>query len=302
MHEVQDRTWEAERYERPSTIPEALAILDAFAGSVRVIAGGTDLLLELQRTTHRAEILLDLSSIPGICDIALADGTIAISPLTTHRQVLQSSVIQQLGLPLAQASLEVGSPQLRNRATVVGNVVTASPANDTISALVALDATIELSSLTGVRNIPIADFHTGVRTTVMGDNELVTMIRFPALQQNQHGMFAKVGLRSAQAISIIHVTIVLTMQDNTVTNCRIALGSVAPTIILADAASLLVGGRLSPDAIAVWDRTNPKQILTRHEDEGLGNPVYSPSGHVIYQRGRFRQETSNILLLSDILT
>ncbi len=262
MHEVQDRSWEAGRYERPSTIPEALAILNAHADRVRVIAGGTDLLLELQRTTHRAEILLDLSSIPGISDIALADNTIAISPLTTHRQAAQSSVIQQLGLPLAQASLEVGSPQLRNRATVVGNVVTASPANDTISALVALGASVELSSLSGVRNVPISQFHTGVRKTVMRPDELVTKLRFPAMRDNQKAMFAKVGLRSAQAISIVHAAIVLSMNGNVVTDCRIALGSVAPTIILAQAAASLAGKELTQESIdacaqAVADEVQP---------------------------------------------
>lgn len=250
MHEVQDRTWQTARYERPATIEDALAILDTHRDQVRVIAGGTDLLLELQRTTHRAEILLDLSSIPAMDRIGLVDGHISLSPLTTHRQVATSQLIQDAGLPLAQASLEVGSPQLRNRATVVGNVVTASPANDTISALVALGASVELSSISGVRNIPISDFHTGVRKTVMRSDELVTKISFPALAENHRGMFAKVGLRSAQAISIVHAAIVLSMDGDVVTDCRIALGSVAPTIILARAASLLVGNELTADPIA----------------------------------------------------
>jgi len=260
MHEVQDRTWLVERYERPATIEQALQLVNHHRERGRVIAGGTDLLLEIQRKVRAVEYLIDLSAIPGLSDITKNDGFISLGPLTTHRHVVASDLIVSQGLPLAQASLEVGSAQLRNRATVVGNVVTASPANDTISALLALDATVRLESVEGARTIALRDFYLGVRKTVMAPNELMTRISFPALSDTDAGMFAKVGLRSAQAISVIHAAIVLSRSDGVITGARIALGSVAPTVILAESARALVGNELTNDAILACSAATASEI------------------------------------------
>ena len=249
IHQVQDRTWRVERYERPATLVEALEILTRYGERARIIAGATDLLLEMQRKVRKVDVLVDLSAIAGLDTISAEGGTITLGPLVTHRQVVTSAAIRAGGLPLAQASLEVGSAQLRNRATVVGNLVTASPANDTISALMALGATVTLASSTGSRVVPLDEFYTGVRTTVMDAHEIMTEIAFPALSGSWAGMFAKVGLRSAQAISVVHAAIVLERTDSTVTSARIALGSVAPKVVLAHAADLLVGSELTQDAI-----------------------------------------------------
>jgi xanthine dehydrogenase iron-sulfur cluster and FAD-binding subunit A len=250
MHQVQDRTWAVERYERPATLDEALEILATHGERARIVAGATDLLLEMQRKVRQVGVLVDLSAIGGLDEITMDDGTITLGPLVTHRQVVTSDIVKSGGLPLAQASLEVGSAQLRNRATVVGNVVTASPANDTISALMALDATVTLTSSTGTRVVPLDEFYTGVRTTVMSPHEIVTAISFTALTGSWSGMFAKIGLRSAQAISVVHAAIVLERDNSTVTTARIALGSVAPTIVLVEAAELLVGSELTSTVIA----------------------------------------------------
>jgi carbon-monoxide dehydrogenase medium subunit len=250
MHSVQDRTWRVERYERPATLHEALLLVNHHQERGRVIAGGTDLLLEMQRNVRGVDVLIDLSAIEGLADIEEDDGLISLGPLTTHRDVVASELIRNLGLPLAQASLEVGSAQLRNRATVVGNVVTASPANDTISALLALDATVKLASVDGERTIALGDFYLGVRKTVMAPNEIVTGISFPSLTEQDSGIFAKVGLRSAQAISVVHVAIVVSRSGGLVTNAKIALGSVAPTVVLAESGRDLVGKTLTPETIA----------------------------------------------------
>ena len=249
MHQVQDRTWTVERYERPATLDEALNILATHGDRARIVAGATDLLLEMQRKVRQVDVLVDLSAISGLGEITSIDGMITLGPLTTHRQVVTSEVIRAGGLPLAQASLEVGSAQLRNRATVAGNLITASPANDTISALMALDATVTLTSVDGSRVVPLAQFYTGVRTTVMRPDEIMTAISFTSLGGSWSGMFAKVGLRSAQAISVVHTAIVLERTDSTVTAARIALGSVAPKVVLVDAADALIGSELSDAAI-----------------------------------------------------
>ena len=250
MHEVQDRTWAVERYERPATLDEAFTLLATHGERARIVAGATDLLLEMQRNVRKVGVLVDLSAVPGLDEITIDDGTITLGPLVTHRQVVTSDIIRHGGLPLAQASLEVGSAQLRNRATVAGNLVTASPANDTISALMALGATVELTSATGPRVVSLDEFYTGVRTTVMRSDEIMTAISFAELTGSWSGMFAKVGLRSAQAISVVHAAIVLERGKSSVTTARIALGSVAPTVVLAEAAELLFGSELTDSVIS----------------------------------------------------
>ena len=250
MHEVQDRTWSIDRYERPATLDEAAELLDQFGEQARIVAGATDLLLEMQRGVRNVGVMIDLAAIDGLDTVTMYDGVVSLGPSTTHRMVVESSTIVARGLPLAQASLEVGSAQLRNRATVAGNLITASPANDTISALLALGASVDLTSVADTRRVALSDFYTGVRRTVMKPNELMTAIRFPAMGQNDVGLFAKVGLRSAQAISVVHAAIVLTIDDGLVTAARIALGSVAPTVVLVQAADALVGRALDDDTIA----------------------------------------------------
>ncbi|KAA3640491.1 MAG: hypothetical protein DWP92_02945 [Armatimonadetes bacterium] len=249
MHEVQDRTWSVERYERPATLDAVLDLVHTHRSRARVLAGGTDLLLELQRKVRSVEVLVDLSAIDGLGDITLDAGRVTLGPLVTHGDVVASDLIREVGLPLAQASLEVGSAQLRNRATVVGNIVTASPANDTISALLALEATVTLTSVDGERSVALSNFYEGVRRTVMNDNEIVTRVSFKAMGEHESGVFAKVGLRSAQAISVVHGAVVVSWTDGNVTDARIALGSVAPVVVLADAADLLVGGALTDEVI-----------------------------------------------------
>jgi carbon-monoxide dehydrogenase medium subunit len=249
IHQVQDRTWSVDRYERPATLDEATTILATHGEQARIVAGATDLILEMERKVRHVDVLVDLAAIPGLDEITIVDGTITLGPLVTHRQVVTSSAIRTGGLPLAQASLEVGSAQLRNRATVVGNLVTASPANDTISALMALDASVTLTSTRGSRVVSLTDFYTGVRRTVMHPDEIMTAISFTSLDGARSGMFAKVGLRSAQAISVVHAAVVLERSGATVTGARIALGSVAPTVVLVDAADLLIGSELTDEAI-----------------------------------------------------
>lgn len=252
MHEVQLPPLRPSTYVAPTSVEQALELLAA-DGESRVIAGGTDLMIEMsRRACGEVETLIDITRIDGLSEIFLDGGRLHLGPLVTHNQCVNSPLVVEHGLALAQACLEVGAPALRNRATVVGNLVTASPANDTISALVALGANVTLASVRGSRVVELGDFYLGARKTVLASDELVTGISFPVRRTRSRSMFVKLGLRQAQAISVVHLGVRCDFnQDESVADVAIALGSVAPTIVRAtEAEALLVGLPLSDEAIA----------------------------------------------------
>ena len=246
LHEAQRRADPIKRYVAPESLEDALAVLAARGPTARAVAGGTDLLLELSRGARTGiDTLVDLSVLDGLDTIVERDGRVELGPLVTHGDVVGFERMLSVGLPLAQACLEVGGPQLRNRATIVGNIVTASPANDTISALYALGADVTVSSAGGNRRtMPIEEFFTGFRATALEPGELVTGIAFDALGGPRRGVFVKLGLRRAQAISVVHAAAVVTEAGNgTVADLVVALGSVGPTIELVESAVGIARGR-----------------------------------------------------------
>ena len=253
MHEVQLPALAVPRYVCPTSLEEALALVGEYGDRARVIAGGTDLLLELDRRSRSGiEILIDITRLEGL-DAILHDGRrLHIGPTATHNQCVANQDLVTYALPLAQACWEIASPALRNRATVIGNIVTASPANDTISALRVLDCQVTLMSTSGRRTIDLADFHTGVRKTLMRPDEIVTGISVEPLPDDARAIFLKLGLRKAQAISVVHFAAWCRFDGDTVTEARIAVGSVAPTIVrLPEVEAALVGQALDAATVSV---------------------------------------------------
>lgn len=222
-----------QRYLQPVTLEETLDTLDELAGQARIIAGGTDVIVELQRGIRPTTTLIDISALQTLKYVRCSGGWLSLGALTTHNDVQASPDCVQYALPLVQACSEISVPQIRTRATIAGNLITASPANDTITPLIALDAQLVLTSRTGERVIPLQDFYTGVRRTVLQPDELVREIRIPTLNACQRGLFLKLGLRQAQAISVINIAFVLTFDNTVISKARITLGSVAPTIVHA---------------------------------------------------------------------
>jgi xanthine dehydrogenase iron-sulfur cluster and FAD-binding subunit A len=257
MHAVQTAGTRVSAHHQPTTLDAALALIDRLGAAGRPIAGGTDLLLELARGSHRdVGELVDLTRIPGLDSIVDAGDSVLLGPLVTHGQVTASPLIVEHALPLAQACLEVGSAALRNRATVVGNVVTASPANDTISALLALDASVELRSTRGQRSLPIGEFVVGYRATALQPGELVTALRVPKTVAPARAVFAKLANRKDQAISVVHAAIALKFDGEAVSAARLVLGSLAPTVVrVDDAEAALIGRALTDATIAAAART-----------------------------------------------
>jgi len=237
-------------YCAPVQLDEALALLAQHGQAARVVAGGTDLLLEIERGIRKPGVLVDITRIPGLDGISLIDGRVHLGPLVTHSQVVASRLLFDVAYPLARACLEVGSPQIRNRGTVAGNVITASPANDTVAPLRALDAQVTLRSVRGSRTLALADFLLGVRRTALAPDELLVDLDFPALRPDERGTFAKLGLRRSLAIAVVNAAAVVAFDGPFARQVRLAFGSVAPTVVrAAEAERFLAGKQLTEDAI-----------------------------------------------------
>jgi xanthine dehydrogenase iron-sulfur cluster and FAD-binding subunit A len=223
---------------------------DAAPGT-RLVAGGTDLVVEQQRGVKLAAQLIDLTGLRELKYVRREGDEFVLGALITHNDVLASEDLRRWALPLVQACIEVGAPQIRTRATVAGNLVTASPANDTIAPLLALDARLVLASIDGERTVAMSDFYPGFRQTALRADEIVREIRFRALDMRHRGIFLKLGLRRAQAISVINVAIVLGFEGTHVATARIALGCVAPTVVrMRNVEAALAGAQLDAQTIA----------------------------------------------------
>ncbi|MGB2962969.1 MAG: FAD binding domain-containing protein [Anaerolineales bacterium] len=239
-------------YINAASTKQVLKILAEKGEQARIIAGGTDLVLEMRQGSHQEiDTLIDISRIEEYDKITLDQkGWIHLGPTVTHNHCVSSDLIRNQALPLALAAWEVGAPQIRNTGTIVGNLVTASPANDAIVPLIALDAELVLQSLEGQRTISLKDFYTGVRKHVLRPDEIVAEVIFPAMGEDQYGVYLKMGLRKAQAISLVNMTAIISIDGDVVRDARITLGAVAPTIIHAEKAEeFLKGKQLTSDII-----------------------------------------------------
>lgn len=275
-----------QEYINAESIGQILSILAEKKAGARIIAGGTDLVLELRHGQHaRVETLIDISRVEALSRITVEDDYVRLGASVTHNQCLADPNIRKFALPLALASWEVGAPQIRNTGTVVGNLVTASPANDTIVPLYALNAKLLVQSLGSEREIELKDFYTGVRAHVLQPDELVSAIIIPKMARDQKGVFLKLGLRKAQAISLVTMAAVLTLDGDTVTDAKITLGAVAPTIIHAESAEKFLIGKTFTEENILRTAELAKEA-SRPIDDIRGSAVYRQEiTRVLVQRG-----------------
>jgi carbon-monoxide dehydrogenase medium subunit len=239
--------WHA--YHQPTSLSAALDLLAHYQGNARIVAGGTDLVIEAQRGVRPTATLIDISRIHDLRYVRADGDRLTLGGLATHNDVLASPLCRVHAVPLVQACVEVGAPQIRTRATIAGNLVTASPANDTITPLMALGADLVLASASGEREVRLQDFYPGFRQTLLRPDELVREIRFPLLEPEQRGHFVKLGLRRAQAISVINLAVVISFNGDQVQRCRIALGCLAPTVVRAHGTEAYLEGKQLTGAV-----------------------------------------------------
>lgn len=237
---------------RPKVLPEALAMLAEHAPEGKPLAGGTNVIVEMREGHYGGKTLVDLSHLQELRGIQKQDGHILIGGGTTITDLLTHPLIAAHGAPLKECAAVFANPLVRNRATVAGNLVDASPAADTAPPFLALGAEVELVSLVASRWVPLDDFIVGVRKTLIQPDELLRSIRWETPTERSAGAFYKVGLRKADAISVLSVAVMTECDEaGRCVRARIALGAVAPRPIRArDAEASLLGERLTSQAIA----------------------------------------------------
>ncbi|MCL6581939.1 MAG: FAD binding domain-containing protein [Firmicutes bacterium] len=262
-----------EDYVLAASAEEAVAVLEKWAGRARVIAGGTDLLIDLAERRKAADCLVDISGIPELKTISLdSGGNLVVGAAVTHAEAGQSPLVRCHAAALAEAALSVGSPQIRNQGTIGGNLLNAQPAADTAVVLAALDAVAEVLGPGGVRSVPVLSLYSGEvgRSTVDSSREVVTRIVIPAGNAGTGSAFERLAKRRALALPILNCAAVVAVKGGRVAWGRLALGPVARTPFRAVQAEKLLAGLSPADeqglarvADAVAADVNPRESVLR---------------------------------------
>ena len=239
-------------YAAPATLDEAIVLLGEYGDRARLMAGGTDLMQRMQiGEADVPECIVSLRNFAALACINANDDAITIGALATLREVERHEQIRERYAVLAEAAASIGSPQIRNRATLVGNVCSASPAADGAVALVALDASVQIVGSDGETEVPIGDFFIGPRQSCLETSQIVTAIVLPARTWSGSA-YARSGLRRAMDCCVASAAAALTVgDDGTIGEVRVALGALAPTPIRVPAAEeALTGQALSEELLS----------------------------------------------------
>ena len=233
-------------YFEPATLGEAVALLGRYQGRAQPLAGGTDLLVEIKEQLRRADCVVNIKRIPGISALRFSpDAGLQIGALVTAREIELSQFILKHYISLAQAARELGSIQVRNRATIIGNVCRASPSADTLPPLIADGAIAKIYGPGGERSVLLEEFFEGPGKTSLKADELVTEIVVPPPPPHTGKVYIKHGRRKAMELATVGVAVSLTLDSDV----RIVLGAVAPTPIRAGRAEALLRGKTLNDEL-----------------------------------------------------
>ncbi len=248
----------------PKSLDEAIRHLSEHP-ELRPVAGCTDLLVADPQVIDALPGVMDLLSVPELRGIRWVGETLEIGSTTTFAEIGSSKTVQQNFPALAEAARQIGGWQIQNRATLGGNMANASPAGDSLPALLALDAAVVLVGAGGERTMAYSEFHTGYRETAVQPGEIIGRIRLPRPRPDTVQLFRKVGTRKAHAISKIVVALVSRVEDGKIAEYRLAAGSVAPipvrfpsveeTVVgrVADGETADLAGRLAAEAVEPID-------------------------------------------------
>ena len=221
------------QYFAPQKIEEVLKILSKYGKEIKIIAGGTDLLIQYYDRLYEVNGWLDLKNISELKNIRINKNEMEIGAMVTHTQLEKSGDVQKYFPVLSKAAADIGSPQIRNRGTVGGNIVNASPAGDLLAPLMAYNAQFKLQSNQRETIVPAEEFFIGPKKTILKSDQLLTQIILPLPEERTYGCWIKIGKRKALIIATITLALAVEMAEDkkTVKDVRTCLGSVAPTPI-----------------------------------------------------------------------
>lgn len=235
-------------YKFSNKLDEIKEILSHYGPDAKILAGGTDLILELRRKPKNyPKTIVDISFLQELDGIFENSNHIIIKPLSTHTKICKSDIIKNNAFLLCEAASQVGSLQIRNRGTIGGNIMNAAACADTVPPLIALNAEITLQSKNGIRNFQLSDFFIKPYKTKANPEEILTEIKINNLPKNAKSAFVKLGRRNALSISRLSVAAVLLQdQDGKIIDARIVPGAAFPTWQrVLEAEQMLVGQKPS---------------------------------------------------------
>lgn len=267
-------------YLEPASIDEVIDILKTNAGKAKILAGGTDLVVQMKQGTQKPDIVIHIGGITALEGILPeAGGGLRIGTLTTMRTLERSPLLQGGYDVLRQGAAQVSCPQIRNVATLGGNSCNGIPSADSVPSLIALGAQALVRGWRGERKIPMEAFHRGPGQTVLEADELLLGFEIPPPPPSTGGSYLKYTPRGTSELSVVGVAALLTLdpQDETCRQARIALGACAPTPMRAkQAESILVGNRLNDSLIAM--------AAEKASEEARPNPGISVRASASYRR------------------
>jgi CO/xanthine dehydrogenase FAD-binding subunit len=242
-----------QQYQVMSSLADTIGLLAESGGRARVVAGGTDLMVQVERGRIVAPLplLLDVSRLEELREITVEDGYLGIGGATTMTELAESPLVRRHAPALAEGAAAAASWQVRNVATVGGNVMNASPAADTLPPLAALGATAEMAGPAGRRRVNVADLASGPGRTQAGPDEVLARILVPLIAAGDGQAFLKLGRRQALSVSVVNVAAQVRLEGALVRQARVALGAVAATVVVSKAASEILEGKApSADRLA----------------------------------------------------
>jgi carbon-monoxide dehydrogenase medium subunit len=261
-------------YHRPQDLTEACRLL-AELPEAHVLAGGTDLLFDIDADVRQAQHVISVQDLESLKHIEVAGDNLVIGAACTAAEVQSSSLVHELFPELAEIVFEFASPQVRNRATVAGNICSAVPCGDFPTILICLGASVELESQRGSRTVKLVDFFTGPRATVRQSDEMLTRILVPKRKPGEGFAYLKFQRRASNSLAVTSVGAYLALADGICAEARIVLGAVAPVPLLAKEASASLEGK------AVDDEAISRAALIAR-DEAM--PITDVRGSVDFHR------------------
>jgi CO/xanthine dehydrogenase FAD-binding subunit len=275
------RSWLAQ-YEmrRAQGLDEALELLAS--GDWTPFAGGTDIMVLLEMGKLEKHRFLDVWNVPELRGITVTGEQVTVGALSTYSELLEHATVASEFPLVCAAARETGAVAIQNRGTIAGNIANASPAADLPPALLVYGAELELASRRGRRRVPYDAFHRGYKKMDLAPDELIVNVRLPRTSKHFRQSYRKVGTRRAQAISKICFAALAAVEDGLVSEIRIALGSVAPTVVRARTAESVLRGRtIDPESIASARRALSQDISPIDDLRSTANYRLTVTGNLL---------------------